>query len=51
MKQYIEPDANVRNVARAQRAVFNAYVESGFTEEQALELLKVLLANQGKGEQ
>lgn len=31
---------NAKDIARAKRALFEAYVEEGFTESQAIELVK-----------
>lgn len=39
----IEPSADMRQAAAVLRDAFNAFVQSGFNEDQALELIKVLM--------
>lgn len=40
---HIEPAAGYRTAAQLHRQVFNAYTEAGFTQDQALELLKCVI--------
>lgn len=47
----IEPSSDMRQMALMIRGTFLAYVEVGFTEEQAMELIKTnILAASGRGE-
>lgn len=39
----VEPSADMRQAAAVLRDAFNAFVQSGFTEDQALEIIKVLM--------
>lgn len=38
MNSPIEPSAEVREMAKTMKAMFNAFVEAGFTERQAITL-------------
>lgn len=47
----IEPHADLRKGATMTREAFIAFVDAGFTEDQALELVKVMLSNSTGGRQ
>lgn len=40
----VEPHADLRQLARLHRQIFVAYVEAGFTEQQAMQLMGVHVA-------
>lgn len=46
----MEPNADIRTAAATMRQFFIAYMESGFTEVQAMQLLVGMLAQSGKKE-
>jgi hypothetical protein len=45
----VEPSADLRQIALQIRGLYLAYRESGFTEEQAMDLVKAQISAAGKG--
>jgi hypothetical protein len=46
----VEPPAEIRQLAGMIFATYTAYIEAGFTEEQAMRLITASIAAAGKGD-